>query len=878
LDWTSCFTSNVQNPVGVTAPTAAGNYLYTLTATSGAISCSASTNLIVVPTPPIPTVVTPVTYCLGSTAQPLTATVTTVGNTLVWYTVPVGGVGSATAPLPSTAALGSTTYYVSQKAGLCEGPRTPIVVTIVVNTTPLPVVITPVAYCQNAVATTLVSNATAIAGASLLWHTVPSGGTGTTVPPTPSTALAGSTTYYVSQLIGTCESLRVPIVVVVTALSPVPTVTTPVNYCVGSTSVALTAVGTNLLWYTASTGGAGSATAPIPNTSTASTITYFVTQTNASGCASPRVPILVNVFSNPSIPTIVTPVVYCQGVIPVALTAVGTNLTWHTVPIGGPAGSATAPTPSTGSVGNTIYYVQANNGTCFSPRAAITVTVNATPLAPSVISPVIYCQGVTPIPLFATGTNLTWYTVPPTTGSPIAPTPNTTNIGNTFYEVSSTLGTCEGPKASILVAVNPTPVAPTVVTPVTYCQSATAVPLTAIGIGIKWYNVPSGGVGSTTAPTPSTGSGGSTTYYVSSTQGNCEGPRAAITVIVTATPAPPSVTTPVVYCQGATSIALTATGTSIIYYSSPTGGVGSTTAPIPSTANVGSTNYYVTQSTSGVVCESPRALIVVTVNAKPLAPTVVSPVPYCQTVNAIPLTASVATGNTLLWYTTPTGVPGSTSAPIPSTSSVGSTTYYVSQTTALACEGPRSPITVNVTPVLTVFAGNDTIMARGNTIQLNGQSTGVPNATYLWTANISPLALSSATILNPFANPIATTIYTLRATDPSGLCPSVTDNVKIEVVQSCVNVRNAFTPNGDGINDKWFVYDQNFCLSNPGGAKVNVFNRYGSKVFESQNYTNSWDGTYKGKPVPDGTYYAVIEFTLFDGTKQLVKTDVTVIR
>jgi gliding motility-associated-like protein len=263
----------------------------------------------------------------------------------------------------------------------------------------------------------------------------------------------------------------------------------------------------------------------------------------------------------------------------------------------------------------------------------------------------------------------------------------------------------------------------------------------------------------------------------------------------------------------------------------------------------------------------------VVVNPRPAAPTVVTPIAYCQNFNAPILTA---TGTNLLWYNVATGGTSSTTAPTPSTSAVGSTTYYVSQS-ALTCEGARSAIVVNVSPTLNVNAGVDRIMARGDQIQLAGTTTSI-GATYLWTANITPLALSSATILNPIANPIFTTIYTLKVSDPTGLCPSVTDDVKVEVVQSCINVKNAFTPNGDGINDTWFVYDQNFCLTNPGGAKVMVFNRYGSKVYESKDYTNKWDGTYNGKALPDGTYYAVIEFTLFDGSKQFKRTDVTILR
>ncbi|MHC1707865.1 MAG: DUF2341 domain-containing protein [Bacteroidales bacterium] len=75
------------------------------------------------------------------------------------------------------------------------------------------------------------------------------------------------------------------------------------------------------------------------------------------------------------------------------------------------------------------------------------------------------------------------------------------------------------------------PAAPTVSTPVTYCLNATAVPLTATGINLLWYTTSSGGTGSTTAPTPSTSSAGTTSYWVSQTAW-CEGPRARIDVLV----------------------------------------------------------------------------------------------------------------------------------------------------------------------------------------------------------------------------------------------------------------------------------------------------------------------------------------------------------
>jgi gliding motility-associated-like protein len=85
----------------------------------------------------------------------------------------------------------------------------------------------------------------------------------------------------------------------------------------------------------------------------------------------------------------------------------------------------------------------------------------------------------------------------------------------------------------------------------------------------------------------------------------------------------------------------------------------------------------------------------------------------------------------------------------------------------------------------------------------------------------------------------------------------------------------AFTPNGDGINDLWLITNGQNCLIT---AHAQVFNRYGSRVFESEDYKNTWNGTYNGKPLPDGTYYYVISFKLLNGTMVFLKGNVTILR
>ena len=67
-------------------------------------------------------------------------------------------------------------------------------------------------------------------------------------------------------------------------------------------------------------------------------------------------------------------------------------------------------------------------------------------------------------------------------------------------------------------------------------------------------------------------------------------------------------------------------------------------------------------------------------------------------------------------------------------------------------------------------------------------------------------------------------------------------------------IPNTFSPNGDGIHDKWEI---SFLDSYP-GATVEIYNRYGQIVFQSTGYKTPWDGTMKGNPLPAGTYYFII--------------------
>jgi gliding motility-associated-like protein len=85
-------------------------------------------------------------------------------------------------------------------------------------------------------------------------------------------------------------------------------------------------------------------------------------------------------------------------------------------------------------------------------------------------------------------------------------------------------------------------------------------------------------------------------------------------------------------------------------------------------------------------------------------------------------------------------------------------------------------------------------------------------------------------------------------------CGQDRDRVFVRVYKK-VTIPNAFSPNGDGINDTWNIQ----ALDTYPEADVTVFNRYGSIVFNKKGYKIPWNGTYDNQPLPVGTYYYVID-------------------
>ena len=178
-------------------------------------------------------------------------------------------------------------------------------------------------------------------------------------------------------------------------------------------------------------------------------------------------------------------------------------------------------------------------------------------------------------------------------------------------------------------------------------------------------------------------------------------------------------------------------------------------------------------------------------------------------------------------------------------------TYNVSMyyTTAIGCNSDTIKKSVKVFPYPVVNAGPDMVVLEGGQKQILASVSGGTNYQYQW---LPATYLNSASVLQPITSPKADITYTLTVTSEGGCKASDAVFVKLLLRPE---VPNAFSPNGDGINDTWNI---KYLESYP-GATVQLFDRYGRQVLNSVGYSKQWDGNQNGIPVPVGVYYYIVD-------------------
>lgn len=177
------------------------------------------------------------------------------------------------------------------------------------------------------------------------------------------------------------------------------------------------------------------------------------------------------------------------------------------------------------------------------------------------------------------------------------------------------------------------------------------------------------------------------------------------------------------------------------------------------------------------------------------------------------------------------------------------TTYQVKAINEAGCvDSAYTQLTVIQKPI--VEAGSDKRIFSGGITILDGKIAG-QYAGFEW---IPSAGLSNPFSLTPVASPIISTRYVLQV-ESMQQCGTVTDTVDVNVYNK-VEIPNAFSPNGDGINDRWMIPG----LESYPQSAVQIFNRNGQIVYQARPYnTNGWDGNYQSTSLPSGAYYYIIE-------------------
>jgi gliding motility-associated-like protein len=114
-----------------------------------------------------------------------------------------------------------------------------------------------------------------------------------------------------------------------------------------------------------------------------------------------------------------------------------------------------------------------------------------------------------------------------------------------------------------------------------------------------------------------------------------------------------------------------------------------------------------------------------------------------------------------------------------------------------------------------------------------------------------------------------------KFTNGNNIIEQTSDPITVTLSTSKLEMPNAFSPNGDGIND---IYKAKNGYQSIIEFHAYIFNRWGQKLYEWNDINDGWNGKFKGKDVKDGVYFVLVRATGADGKKYNIKRDVNLLR
>jgi gliding motility-associated-like protein len=292
-------------------------------------------------------------------------------------------------------------------------------------------------------------------------------------------------------------------------------------------------------------------------------------------------------------------------------------------------------------------------------------------------------------------------------------------------------------------------------------------------------------------------------------------------------------------CEG-TSSSLNATSNGVSFAWHPGAGLDNPTILTPVASPAATTKYYLT-AIQGVCSKTDSVMVFVNP----------SPTPDAGTDTTICFGKSVqlqGSGGVKYYWTPSTYLDNADIADPLVTQPPNSITYNLTVEDNNGCKSLQpASVHITITPAAKVFAGNDTSVVINQPLQLHAVDINNSGFTqYMWSP---PTGLSNPADKNPTATITGDITYTVVASTPSG-CEAIDDITIKGFLFSDIFVPNAFTPNNDGHND--------ILKAVPIGIKefkyFVLYNRWGQRIFITDNPANGWTGVINGKLQDEGVY------------------------
>jgi gliding motility-associated-like protein len=489
--------------------------------------------------------------------------------------------------------------------------------------------------------------------------------------------------------------------------------------------------------------------------------------------------------------------------------------------------------PKASPASTTSYIVTLTNSGCVG-KDTVTVIVEAKPaITKTRDTSICGTPGNILVPLNASGgVSYLWFPATGLNASNIA-NPTASPLLTTLYHLEVTGSNGCKAQDSVLISVSAPPKI-TAINDTSICPG-TSLKLSnssgASGVTYSWS--PSVGLNNSSIANPTATPSSSTAYVVTaSVAQNC---ATKDTIMLSVLP-PPSITksNDTTVCTGK-PVPITVSG-GINYLWTPSAGLSNATVG-NTVATVNSNTIYKVLVTGSNGC---KTIDSVRLYVKPLPTFAVSP-SFASICSGDTIRVTASGGDSYQWLV---GNPTNTS--INSLSPTANTTYKV-KISDFACDVTdtlSTTIQVNSLPTIALSKSNNLDCFFGQS-----QLTALGGVKYLWSPSAT---LSNANVSNPVASPVTTTSYQVRVTNAAG-CSKV-DSIEVTVERGANRagyyLPNAFTPNNDGKNDCFGIK----YWGPVSDLEFSVFNRWGQRVFYTNNPSVCWDGTYKNRPQDMGTF------------------------